>query len=253
MQAGVPAGGQFATVPRSESVVDLTIPGYTPGSGHTLTVPTSRVAAAVHADLTGLPGNVTAFDVETDTSDGPATGLDPRRGQITELVLANRDRVLILAGDERHILQGLADYLNARPAGEVLASWNGAGFDNGFLDTRARLHASHLAGWGMTVAPIPGENGPYFVCAGYDTSLTFTWTRPDGGEHHDVDLMRTLRTSPERRRSLRLKENARRWGADPLEVDRTAMHTLTLDQREEYVASDGVCTLLAYTRLTCPR
>lgn len=248
--AGTPTGGQFSATARTESGVELAppIPGYTPGVGHTVVAPTSRVAAAIGADLTGLPGHVTSFDIETDTGGGQ--GLDPRGGQITELVLANRDEVVILAGDERHILQGLADYLNTRPAGEVLASWNGSGFDNGFLATRAHLHMDHLTGWGLTVNPIAEEAGSPYVCAGYDAPLTMTWTRPDGGEHHDLDLMRVLKTSPLRRRSLKLKDNARRWGAEPIELDRTTLHERTAAEREDYVASDGVCGLLAYRVLT---
>lgn len=250
--AGTPSGGRFATATRVENDVELapTIPGYTPGVGHTTVVPTSRVAAAIGADLDGLPANVTSFDIETDTSGG--FGLDPAGGQITELVLANRDEVVILAGDERHILQGLADYLNARPAGEVLASWNGAGFDNGFLATRGAMHAEHLTGWGMAVHPITEETGSHYVCAGYDFPLTMTWARADSGEHHDVDLMRVLKTSPLRRRSLRLKDNARRWGAEPIELDRATLHERTAAEREDYVASDGVCGLLAYRVLTAP-
>lgn len=248
--AGTPTGGQFATTTRTENAIELApaIPGYVPGEAHTARIPTNRVAAAIGADLTGLDPNVTSFDIETDTGGG--YGLDPRSGQITELVLANRDEVLVLAGDERHILQGLADYLNTRPAGEVLASWNGSGFDNGFLATRGAMHTDHLTGWGMTVDPIEDEAGSQFVCAGYDAPLTMTWTRPDGGEHHDVDLMRVLKTSPLRRRSLRLKDNARRWGAEPIELDRATMHEATAEEREAYVGSDGVCTLLAHRVLT---
>lgn len=250
--AGTPTGGQFAATARPENDVDLAhpIPGYTPGDPHSAVIPTERVAVAISADLTGLAPNVTSFDIETDTGGG--YGLDPRGGQITELVLANRDAVLVLSGDERHILQGLADYLNARPAGEVLASWNGSGFDNGFLATRGSMHTEHLTGWGMTVDPIAEEVGSHYVCAGYDAPLTMTWTRADGGEHHDVDLMRVLKTSPLRRRSLRLKDNARRWGAEPIELDRAAMHEATAAEREAYVGSDGVCTLLAHVRLTAP-
>ena len=250
VQSGVPAGGQFAATVRPESgtQLDPPIPGYTPGVGHTTRLSTPQVAAAMGADLTGLAGNVTAFDIETDTSAG--FGLDPSGGQITELVMANSVETVILVGDEQYILQGLADCLNDRPAGEVLVDWNGAGFDNPFLAVRGAMHAEQLEGWGLAVADIPGPAGAYFVCLGFDAPQALTWTRPDGGQHHDVDAMQMLKKSPLRGRNLRLKDNVRRFGADPIELDRIRLHEYTPEERAAYAASDGVGTLLVYVKLT---
>lgn len=249
VQAGVPAGGQFAVTGRPESgtQLDPPIPGYTPGVGHTTRLSTPQVAAVMGADLTGLADNVTAFDIETDNSAG--SGLDPAGGQITEVVLANSLDTVILAGDEQFILQGLADYLNDRPPGEVLVDWNGAGFDNPFLAVRGAMHAEHLEGWGLSVEDV-GPAGNHYVCAGFEYPQAATWTRPDGGQHHDVDAMQLLKTSPLRGRNLRLKDNVRRFGADPIELDRTRLYEYTPQERAAYAASDGVGTLLAYVKLT---
>lgn len=248
--AGVPAGGQFTVTGRPESGTQLNppIPGYTPGVGHTTRLNTGQVATAMGADLTGLANNVTAFDIETDNSAG--SGLNPAAGQITEVVLANSVDTVVLSDDEQFILQGLADYLNDRPPGEILVNWNGAGFDNPFLAVRGAMHTEQVNGWGLTVTDIPGPAGTYFVCLGFEAPQALTWTRPDGGQHHDVDAMQLLRTSPLRGRNLRLKDNARRFGADPIELDRTRLHNYTPQERAAYAASDGVSTLLAYVKLT---
>ncbi len=241
------AGGRYAPTALPETGTTLTveapgaIPGYVPGVGVTVTLSTSDAARAVHADLAGLPANVTGYDLETDNSAG--FGLDPTQGQITELVLVNGAQTIVLSGDERHILQGLADYLNARPAGEELDAWNSHGFDIPFLGRRGDLHGEHLTGWGLALhdSAVPGT---FHTVGGFDQPQGLTWTTPAGGTHRDVDVMLTIKNAKLRGRGqLGLKPTARAFGAEPIELDRTRLHEYTPQERTEYVASDGLVTL----------
>lgn len=238
-------GGQFARPVLSDNGTALAaaaaIPGYTRGAGTTTTLLTAEAASSVRADLTGLPANVTALDIETDNSAG--FGLDPGNGQITELVLVNSVQTIVFGGDERHILQGLADYLNTRPAGEELNGWNTHGFDFPFLGVRAAMHAEHLDGWGLELTD-SAVLGTYGVVGGFEQPQAATWTTPAGAVHHDVDVMLTIKNAKLRRRGQGgLKPTARAFGAEPIELDRANLHLYTDAERIGYVASDGLVTL----------
>ena len=210
-----------------------------PGTPRTITLGAAEAADAQDANLDGLPDNTFAFDLETDTTHG--RGLQPHKGKITELVLADKDDLVILSGDERHILQGFADYMNSRTAPAIAAGWNSRNFDLPYLLIRAWSHRAHLVGWKMELAPSPVRS-PYPAVGGYKVGQMMRWITPSGVEHRDEDVMLTY-AAQRGRRTAGLKASARECGMNPIELDRARLHEYTQQERDAYVASDGLATL----------
>lgn len=231
-----------------ENKFTATTSGYIPasGTGHISVIRTAEVAEKMKIDPNDLPSGIVAYDIETDTQKG--FGLQPHRTQITEMVLTDNGKTTVLSGDEREILQGFADYMNSCSPGTQFVGWNNQGFDNPTLYIRGQHHKDHLYGWGMQLQDSSTQGG-YGPVGGYTTNQAMNWVTPDGTEHKDSDVMLSILNSPVYKGgSLRLKQKAQEWGANPIELDRERMHEYTATQREAYVASDGVATLFNYAQ-----
>lgn len=214
--------------------------GYFPGEPHTSRMSTRELAKRMNVDVDRLPDGYVAFDIETDTSRG--YGLRPHRTQITELVLSDKNETIVLSGDEKHILQGLADYMNSRTEPITLVGWNNSAFDNSFLHIRAQAHPD-LKGWGGDLR-LSHQPGGYPAVGGYRHPQAFSWKTPDGVQHGSEDAMLTVINSPKySERTARLKPLATEHGMNVVELDRDRLHEYSAQEREEYVASDGIATL----------
>lgn len=230
-----------------ESRRNRKITGYVPGKPKTTVMDTYLLSQSMNANLSGVPDNVVAIDIETDTSRGH--GLQPYKAQITEMVICDRHITIVLAGDEKYILQGFADYMNGRSEEVEVIGWGNTGFDNPFLQIRGKYHSANLKEWGMHLDDLGFVEG-YGPVGGYQNNQSMRWVTPRGVIHHDRDIMIEVKNSPVDVDSgsthPRLKGLTRHWGMSPIELDRTKMHTYSEEERGAYVASDGIATLFAY-------
>lgn len=213
---------------------------FPPGEPTTSVYDTQKVADALGADLSDVPDNVVAFDVESDTSGGH--GLQPHRAQLTELVLTTKAETIVLAGDERHILQGFADFMNRQKEPMTALGWNSRGYDLCFMAVRARVH--QIDGWALELADSDIE-APYPPTGGFKKAQRMRWKTPSGVTHYDEDLMLTYSRQRDIR-SAKLKAAAAGTGMTPVEVDRSRLHELSAEERERYVCSDGIATLVMW-------
>lgn len=221
-----------------------TITGYVPGQPHTSTLDTAALARSMNADLSAVPDNAVAVDIECDTTNG--FGLQPHRAQITEMVICAKDKTIVLAGDERHILQRFADYMNSRSTAIEVDGWNTSGFDLPFLQVRASYHAENLQGWNMELRDAQLSSG-YAPVGGYENNQSMSWTTPSGHVHQDKDIFVEIKNSAiDTQGMFRLKGLAKQWGMNPVELDRENLHSYSQEEREAYVASDGIATLFTY-------
>ena len=214
-----------------------TIKRFPPGEGRTVTIESREIAARLGADFSDVPDDAFAFDIESDTSEGH--GLQPHRAPVTELVLTTKDETIVLSGDEKHILQGFADFMNRQERPMTAFGWNSRSFDIPYLHLRARVH--DLDGWALQLADsdVPA---PYSPTGGFRHAQRMRWCTPGGVVHYDEDLMLTY--SEQRGvRSARLKDSAEEHGMTPVRVDREKLHELSQAERDEYVCSDGLATL----------
>lgn len=193
-------------------------------------------------------GRLMAFDIETDTS--PLTederqvwgadarrGLDPRFSRVTAVAFhAPLVSLVIDHDDEATILRDVHRVISALPSNVAVAGWNSAGFDVPFLRHR---FAEVIGSQPFAVAPISGDQPKYPPNPGLGEAVEGTWLG-----HGLIDIYRTLRPAfaryPEVPTSL--KPFAKALGMDAIEVDRTAMHELSRDERHDYVASDARLT-----------
>lgn len=185
---------------------------------------------------------LTALDIETETRFGG--GLDPLGSSVVAVALAFDDGATSVFddADERALLLRLGDVLSSRHG--LLLTWNGAGFDLPFLATRAR------------VLGIEAEVG---LVTRRDASLPVKYAPPPGlgdpvrARWHStahVDVAHLYRAFAEDNGlSWSLKPVARAHGLSPVEVDRTAIHELSPEELEAYVASDAIVTLELARRL----
>lgn len=173
---------------------------------------------------------VYGFDIETDTTRG---GLDPAVARVVAVAVAGEDWHRVIDGDEPTILAQL-DALILDLAPGVLVTWNGARFDMPFLADRAHLCGIPL---GLQLVadtnrfsyrdPLPGHDGGY---------------RARWHDHRHLDAYQVYRSDVGAALGLPcgLKSLARFVGLDPVEVDRTAIHSLSAPDLAAYVASDAV-------------
>lgn len=136
-------------------------------------------------------------------------------------------------GDEASLLQDLDAAIENLPPG-VLVTWNGARFDLPFLADRARLIGVEL---GLALVadtrsrsrrdPLPGHDGGYLG----------KW---HGHRHLDAYAVYRADVGASLGMPCGLKPLARLLGLTPVEVDRAAIHELSAQKLEEYVASDAI-------------
>lgn len=175
---------------------------------------------------------VYGLDIETDTTRG---GLDPATASIVAVAVAGDGWHRVFAGDEGAILVGV-DRLIGDLASGVLVTWNGARFDMPFLSDRARMCGIPL---GLELVadtqrfsyrePLPGHDGGY---------------RARWHDHRHLDAYQVYRSDVGASLGLPcgLKPLARFVGLNPVEVDRSDIHSLSERQLAAYVASDAVLT-----------
>lgn len=196
-------------------------------------------------DLAVIADRAVGFDIETDTSplteEEKATwgdvkrGLDPQFSRVTAVSFhqPGRPERVFDADDELDVLVGVHLYVGSLGDDVVLAGWNSAGFDVPFLRQR---YAHHFPGDApFAVSPIPGDQPKYPPTPGLGGAVEGAWLG-----HGLVDIYRVLRPAFAEYPALTasLKPFATALGLDVIEVDRTAMHELSREERYAYVASD---------------
>lgn len=172
------------------------------------------------------------LDIETDTTHD---GLDPRVSPIVAVAVAGPGRSIVFGGGEADLLSQLDAYLEQLSPG-VLVTWNGARFDLPFLADRARVCDVDL---GLRLVadsrsrthrePLPGHSGGYLA----------RWY-----QHSHLDAYAVFRADVGASLGIPcgLKPLARFLGLAPVEVDASAIHTLSKDDIDAYVASDAEIT-----------
>lgn len=189
--------------------------------------------------------DITALDIETDTTPCcdpvqgccKSRGLDPARTVITAVAISdtNGDTVLDSSelGGERQLLEALERMVGERSG--TLATWNGAAFDLPFLADR---FATNGIATSLQITPDPAIEMKYGALPGHTSAYRATW---GALVHLDVQF-RYRSYALERSIAWSLKSVARSLGFEPVEVDRTAMHLLSVDEVAAYVASDSRLT-----------
>lgn len=191
-----------------------------------------------------------ALDIETDTSElteeekaagWTARGLVPAITPITSVGLHDGERTLLLHrddhGGEEGVLTTLVDAL-VDGTGPVV-TWNGSVFDMPFIADRIRLLGLDRLLGAFELTPDPDVVPKYEPLPGHDGGYA---VRVAGREH--VDLAYLVREdAADRGVSWSLKPYVKAvLGVEPVEVDRTAMHLLTKEEHDAYLASDAVVT-----------
>lgn len=142
---------------------------------------------------------------------------------------------VVFSGVERDVLSEVDAHLAALAPG-VIVTWNGARFDLPFIGDRAN-HLGLALGLELVVdlrsrthrEPLPGHEGGYLA----------RWHT-----HSHLDAYRVYRGDVGASLGLPcgLKTLARLAGLEPVEVDRTAIHELSDEALNAYVASDAELT-----------
>ncbi len=182
----------------------------------------SRIDTRPHFPTYGL-------DIETDTT---VDGLDPEVAAIVAVAVIGDGIEYVLDGDEVSILRRLDSLLKSLPVG-VIITWNGTRFDLPFIIRRAQILD---VGIGLVE---PAGRADWYGHVHLDGYLLY---RADVGDSIGLPCG--------------LKPLARFVGLSVIEVDRTRIHELSLQQCRTYVASDAhlarelVCRRWPTARLT---
>jgi len=151
---------------------------------------------------------------------------------VVAVALTGDGMEVVLDGDEAEILIELDRLLSSIPAG-VLVTWNGGGFDFPFLHDRATRLGIEL---GLQLRLDPTIGGRHEPLTGHLGAYRARWHQHrhiDGYQVFRADVGATLHLP------CGLKPLARMVGLPVVEVDRSRIHELTVDQRRAYVASDA--------------
>jgi hypothetical protein len=193
----------------------------------------------------GLGMDIIALDIETET--GPChspvqeccarRGLDPGITPITVVSISDAIGATVLRSStlgEAGLLRALDAALAGRSG--YLVTWNGSAFDLPFIAERAIVCGVAL---GLEVVADASIEIKYQPLPGHSTAYRGRW---HGLEHVDIQFaykdlaeMQLIRWG--------LKPVANHFGLAPVEVDRLAMHELSVEELDEYVASDTRVTL----------
>lgn len=193
----------------------------------------------------GIPAGdvmLTALDIETETRFGG--GLDPLGSSVVAVALAFDDgsTAVFDDADEVTLLTRVDEVLRARHG--LLLTWNGAGFDLPFIAVRCRILGIDSV-LGLQTRQDPALPVKYAPPPGLGDPVRARW---HATAHVDVaHLYRPF--AEEHGLQWSLKPVARYHGLDPVEVDRTAIHELSTEELEAYVASDALVTLDLARRL----
>lgn len=193
-----------------------------------------------------------ALDIETDTSDlteeeriagYTARGLVPAITPIISVGLFDGHRKLFFdhesCGGEEGVIRALVDALADGADDGPVVTWNGAVFDLPFVADRIQLLGLDDLAGAFELTPDPAIVPKYDPLPGHDGGYHAVVA---GREHVDVAYL-VREDAMARGVSWSLKPYAKaRLGVSPVEVDRTAVHTLTRAELAEYQTSDAVVT-----------
>lgn len=169
---------------------------------------------------------IVGFDIETDTSSG---GLDPRTSAVVAVALSGDFGDEVILGEERDILER-TDRRIAELGHGLLVTWNGAGFDLPFVAHRARSTGLDL---GLRTLEDAVRRNPRDPDRTAVRARWYDMVHLDGYQLYRADVGRTLGIS------CALKPLARLAGLEPIELDRTTLHTQDAEEVARYVASDA--------------
>ncbi len=173
---------------------------------------------------------VYGLDIETDTSRG---GLDPAVAPIVAVALCGDGWSSVFDGDEVDIVRELDEAIAELPPG-VLVTWNGSRFDLPFLADRARLLGLVL---GLELAPDPHHRSRHEPLPGHAGGYIASWHQQ---RHLDAYAVYRADVGASLGIPCGLKPLSKMLGLRPVEVDRAAIHELSGEALNEYVASDAI-------------
>jgi len=192
--------------------------------------------------------DIYAIDIETDTS--PLTqeeknqgylsrGLDPAISRIINIAIASSKGTVVFDGEERDILNKLEQYFRTASPG-IVVTWNGSVFDFPFINDRARILKIPL---GLLITENPQIVPKYTATPGHRGGYGAEWTRENGSKLGHIDIAYSFKNFAEENDiTWSLKPMATAKGLNPVKVDASAIHLLTKEQVNEYVASDALVT-----------
>lgn len=140
---------------------------------------------------------------------------------------------MVFDGDEVDILRELDEAIAALPGG-VLVTWNGSRFDMPFLADRARLTSTTI---GLRLAPDELHRSRHDPLPGHAGGYLASW---HGQRHLDAYQVYRADVGASLHLPCGLKPLSRMMRLSPVEVDRSAIHELSAEALNEYVASDAV-------------
>lgn len=201
------------------------------------------------------PTRIYGLDIETDNSHGH--GLDPRMAAITDIAIATDTRHSASGGEvfsisdlgsESAMLREAASFIRRLPVG-LIATWNGVFFDLPFLHERASLYRD--VDLGLCLRPAPSLRPKYQPLPGHATEenpgggYDGYWKTDDlwGGAHAHIDIAPAYRrTAADLGVKWSLKPVAVALDIDMVELDRTRLHTYSVEERMAYNLSDATGT-----------
>ena len=185
---------------------------------------------------------VYGLDIETDTSPsitGEPKGLNPANTKIINIALSSNEKIHILRGNEIDLLASLDQILRILPSG-IISTWNGSVFDLPFILDRAMILGVKI---GLVITHDPDILPKYKPLPGHLGGYKAFWERDEPQPHQHFDVAYALRDSAYNLNiEWSLKKFSAFFGLNPVEVERSAIHKLTPDEQDLYVASDAKVT-----------
>ncbi len=172
------------------------------------------------------------LDIETDTELG---GLDPEHAPIVAVALCGDGWNIVFDGDEVDVLRDLDEAIARLDAG-VLVTWNGSRFDLPFISDRAHRIGIEL---GLRLSPDGYHRSRHEPLPGHTGGYIASW---HAHRHLDAYIVYRADVGASLGIPCGLKPLSRMLGLSPVEVDRTAIHELSAEQLNAYVASDAELT-----------
>ena len=189
------------------------------------------------------------LDIETDTTPlkgFSSRGLDPKTTKIINVAISTRDGEIVFRGAEEQLLLSLDRFMRNLPVG-LIVTWNGAVFDLPFILSRAQTLGIEL---GLTISHAENIRPKYEPLPGHQGGYHGAWLSHSSVPHAHLDVAYDIEKHIN---SLgiqwSLKPVARHYGLSPIDVDRAAIHLLTPEQQDDYVASDARVTRILAERL----
>lgn len=139
----------------------------------------------------------------------------------------------VFDGAEADILRELDAAIAALAPG-VLVTWNGSRFDLPFLADRAQMLGVSL---GLALAPDPHHRSRHEPLPGHSGGYVASWHQQ---RHLDAYAVYRADVGASLGIPCGLKPLSKMLGLHPVEVDRAAIHELSGEALNEYVASDAI-------------